>query len=232
MAAFEVLLARRLEDEPIAYLLGEREFFGRSFQVTPAVLIPRPETERLVEIGIAAVERWRARGAAQPTVVDAGTGCGAVAISVALECGLPVLATDISVAALDVAAENARRLGAAELARFAVSDLLVEVTGPIHVLLANLPYVPDARALPREVGAFEPEIALYGGPTGTELNRRLLEQARAKLAPGAEVALEMDEEAQAEPLARAARSLFPGAAVRVELDGAGADRVLHVLLTP
>lgn len=229
-ATFDALLARRLQDEPIAYLLGEREFFGHRFRVTPAVLIPRPETELLVELGVAAVERWRARGVEQPTIVEVGTGCGAVAISVALACGLPVLATDVSAAAIAVATENARWLGAAGYVRFTASDLLEGLSGPIHVLLANLPYVPDERILPREVGVFEPEVALYGGPTGTELNRRLLEQARTRLVPGAEAALEMDEEDQAATLLSAARSLFPAADVRVELDGAGADRVLHLVL--
>src|SRR5205823_14473194 len=92
--------------EPIAYLLAEREFYGRLFKVDRRALIPRPETELLVELGVAAVQRWRAAGVSSPRVVDVGTGCGAIAVSLALECSLPVIATDVSVGALSLAREN------------------------------------------------------------------------------------------------------------------------------
>jgi release factor glutamine methyltransferase len=226
-SAFDALVLRRLAAEPIAYLLGEREFYGRMFRVDARALIPRPETELLVDLGRAAIERWRGRGVT-PRVVDVGTGCGAVAVSVATECDVPVIATDVSMAALSLAHENARQHRAP--LRLLRSDLLRGLRGPLHVILANLPYVPDARALPRDVGGYEPRIALFGGEQGTELIERLLHEARPLLPPSGELAVELDEEEQAVPVAALSQQLYPSAEVTICHDHGGYDRVVRVIV--
>jgi release factor glutamine methyltransferase len=229
-SAFQALAARREALEPIAYLLGEREFYGRLFKVDRRALIPRPETELLVELGLAAVARWR-ETSVEPTVIEIGTGCGAVAISLAAESNVPVIATDISPAALSLAKENAfhARCG---LIRLVASDLLAAVRRPIHVLLANLPYVPSQRALPPDVADYEPPVAIFGGQRGTELIERLLIEARPLLSPGGELAVELDEEEQAAPMSDLARQLYAGAEVSVCRDAGGYDRVVRVLTPP
>ena len=228
-SAFNALVARREACEPVAYLLGQREFYGRMFKVDRRVLIPRPETELLVELGKAAVARWRAAGL-EPTVVDVGTGSGAVAVSLAAECGLKVIATDLSLDALLLARENACHYRAQ--ISFVVTDLLAGLRGPLHAVLANLPYVPLGRRLPRDVRDYEPPMALFGGARGTELIQRLLAEAQPLLAPGAELALELDEEQQATPIASLARRLYPSADVSVCQDAGGYDRAVRVVLSP
>src|SRR5579859_4550892 len=190
--AFHELVGRRAAAEPIAYLLGEREFYGRTFKVDRRALIPRPETELLVDLGIAAVARWRAAGVA-PTVVELGTGCGALAISLCLAAQVAVVATDISAAALGLARENAFHYAAG--LRLVQADLVAGLRAPLHVVLGNLPYIPRARALPPDVKDYEPHVALFGGERGTELIERLFVQARPLLASGAELCVELDEEA-------------------------------------
>jgi release factor glutamine methyltransferase len=228
--AFNELVARREQSEPIAYILGEREFYGRTFKVDRRALIPRPETELLVDLGKAAVTRWRAAGV-KPTVVDVGTGSGAVAVSLALESRVTVIATDLSQDALLLARENARDYQAT--VSLAASDLLKGLRGPLHVVLANLPYVPLNRALPTDVRAYEPPLALFGGTRGTELIERLLDEAQPLLAPGAEIAVELDEEDQAQPVAALAHELYGTAAeVSVWQDAGGYDRVVRVALSP
>jgi release factor glutamine methyltransferase len=225
---FHALVARRAAAEPMAYLLGEREFYGRLFRTDARALIPRPETELLVDLGRDAVAAWRARGI-EPTVLEVGTGSGAVAVSLAAETGLAVTATDVSWQALSLAAENACLLGQAGRVRLVQADLLKPIRGPVHVLLANLPYVPGSRDLPPDVRDYEPHVAIFGGIRGTELIERLLDQARAVLAPGGEIAVELDEEEQAQPVAALARTLYPTAEVSIARDGGGYDRVVRVL---
>jgi release factor glutamine methyltransferase len=226
--AFRELVARRAASEPVAYLLGEREFYGRLFRVDRRALIPRPETELLVDLGREAVARWRQLGR-EPVVVDVGTGCGAIAISLALACDVRVLATDVSFDALTLARENAQALGANSVA-FVTSDLVAGFRGPLHLVLANLPYVPRDRALPRDVVGYEPPVALFGGQRGTELIERLLREARPLLAQQAQLAVELDEEEQARPVAQFARKLYPSADVSVCRDAGGYDRVVRVQL--
>jgi release factor glutamine methyltransferase len=225
--AFTELVARREMSEPVAYLLGEREFYGRTFKVDRRALIPRPETELLVDLGKAAVGRWRAAGV-EPRVVDVGTGSGAIAVSLAAECSVRVIGTELSVDALLVARENALRHWAE--VDLAASDLLRGLRGPLHVVLANLPYVPLGRDLPADVEAYEPPLALFGGARGTELIERLMHEARPLLAPGGELALELDEQGQSQPVAALARELYPSAEVGVCQDAGGYDRVLRVRL--
>jgi release factor glutamine methyltransferase len=228
-SAFRGLLERRAQLEPMAYLVGEREFYGRAFRVDRRALIPRPETELLVDLGISSVDAWRGRGV-EPRVVEIGTGSGAIAVSLALERQVRVLATDISGEALEVAMENACRLGASELLTFVEADLLDGdgVAGPLHVVLANLPYVPSARDLPRDVRDYEPRVALFGGERGTELIERLLRQARPLMERGGEVCVELDEEEQAQPVADLARTLYRD--VEVRRDAGGYDRVVRAVV--
>jgi release factor glutamine methyltransferase len=224
-SAFQSLVRRRAGSEPIAYLTGQREFYGRCFKVDHRALIPRPETELLVDLGNMAVAAWRKRGI-EPVVVDVGTGSGAIAVSLAAECGLIVVATDRSLNALLLARENAFHHHAR--LRLVQTDLLQGLRSPLHVVLANLPYVPSQRTLPPDVADFEPPLALYGGERGTELIERLLLEARPLLAPSAELCLELDEQAQAAPMATLARQLYPSAAITIRRDAGGYERVLHI----
>ncbi|MBI4492316.1 MAG: peptide chain release factor N(5)-glutamine methyltransferase [Chloroflexi bacterium] len=227
-ARLAALARRRLAHEPLAYLRGEQEFYGRSFLVDGAVLIPRPETELLVEVALQACDRARARGNARPLAVDVGAGSGAVAVTVALERPWArMVALDLSARALEVARRNAQRLGAGNVC-FVQADLLAPLRGPVDLLVGNLPYIPDARwpTLQPELH-YEPRLAILGGPSGLELVARALDQARGLLAPGGEVALEIDETQGAAALELAARA-FPNTRAVVLKDYAGLDRVLHV----
>jgi release factor glutamine methyltransferase len=172
----------------------------------------------LVDIGREAL----AAGARR--VVEIGTGSGAIAISLAAETGSMVLATEVSWAALSLARENATLLGQTERVRFVQTDLLAGLRGPFDVVLANLPYVPSGRVLPPDVADYEPPVAIFGGPGGTELVERVLRQADVTR----ELALELDESDQARPLAALARHLFPRAEITIRQDGGGYDRVLHL----
>jgi release factor glutamine methyltransferase len=184
------LVARRARGEPVAYLTGRREFWSLDLAVTADTLIPRPDTETLVEV---ALEALPASG--EPVVVDVGTGTGAIALALATERkAARVYATDVSEAALAVARGNAERLGLARVT-FVQGDLLDALppdAGPIDLLVSNLPYIPsaDIAHLMPDVRLFEPRLALDGGPDGLDLVRRLLRQLAGRLAPGARVVLE------------------------------------------
>jgi release factor glutamine methyltransferase len=225
---FEELVTRRAAAEPIAYLVGEREFYGRVFKVDRRALIPRPETEVIVELGSEAVARWRGEGV-EPRVVEVGTGAGGVAISLAGLAGVRVVATDVSFGALTLARDNARLHELAGSVSFVQADLLAGLAGPWHVVLANLPYVPSGRVLPADVKDYEPHVAIFGGVRGTELLERFLSETTGLLAPGAELCVELDEEEQATPMAAFARQIFPEAQVEIRQDGGGYDRVLRIL---
>jgi release factor glutamine methyltransferase len=229
-ARFAALVERRLAGEPVAYLTGAREFMGLSFAVRPAVLIPRPETELLVEWALA----WlRTRSvAARPVVLDVGTGSGAIVLSLArqLDSTRPALlvGSDRSGAALAFAAENRRRLDLSERVRLVRGDLIGWCAGPIDLLLANLPYLrPDQVDANREL-AVEPRLALVGGADGLELVRRLVAEAPRVLAPAGALALEIDP-AQAEVVTGLVAAALPDATVQVRLDLAGLAR--HVVAT-
>ena len=229
--AFQELIARREAAEPIAYLVGEREFYGRMFRTDRRALIPRPETELLVDLGKTAVARWRAAGV-EPNVVDVGTGCGAIAISLAAEASVRVVATDVSGAALALARDNTTLQALRTTVSLVQTDLLAGLRRPLHVVLANLPYVPGGRDLPRDVKDYEPSLAIFGGARGTELIERCLHEARPLLAPGAEACVELDEENQSAHIAALARELYPDAEVSTCQDAGGYDRVVRVRLEP
>lgn len=186
------LLEERAAGRPLAYVVGEREFFGLRFAVDPRVLVPRPETELLVEVVLRATQ-----GVASPVYVEVGTGSGAVAVALAVHRpDATVYATDLSAAALAVAVENARRHRVLERVRLLEGDALTPVLQAgvrAHAVASNPPYVPpEARAeLPREVLA-EPEVAVFApGPRGVELHERIAEQARRVLLPEGLIALEV-----------------------------------------
>lgn len=189
---FEALVHRRAAGEPLQYLTGEREFFGLPFLVTSAVLIPRPETEILVE---KAVELARAR-AGEIRFADIGTGTGCIAVSFAHAVARARgWATDVSLDALGVARENAGRLGIATQIEFVCCDLLeCFASRPLFdLILCNPPYVAgsDAGSLPVVVRDHEPHQALYGGASGLEIHRRVIPQAAPRLLPGGRLLLEI-----------------------------------------
>jgi len=179
---------RRVRREPVAYLVGDKEFYGRAFRVTPAVLIPRPETEILLE---RALEITGSDGMA----VDVGTGSGCIAISFALERpGWKVYATDTSADALGIAGQNIEAFRAAGRVRLLHGSLLEPVDSQVGLVMANLPYVPTGE-IPRldaDVRAWEPHCALDGGPDGMGSIRSLLEQLPEKLRPDGVCLLELD----------------------------------------
>lgn len=187
---YNALLRRRQLGEPLQYILGAQEFFGLHFRVTPAVLIPRPETEHLVEAAIT-----RLRDMEQPHILDIGTGSGAIAV--ALAHNLPtahVTAVDISAQALEIAAQNAKQNGVAERIRFIESDLLAAVsTERFHAIVSNPPYIAtgERKQLPVEVRDHEPEQALFAGKSGLEIIQRLVAAATASLEPGGWLLMEI-----------------------------------------
>lgn len=234
IAAYDVLLTRRLAGLPVAYLIGQRGFLGLSLAVTPDVLVPRPETEQLVE--------WSRDWTAQPgrewtTIVDVGTGSGAIAIGLAsvLPAGWPgrITAVDVSSAALAVASANwelvradlLERSGTAPDVTFQPSDLLDAIEGPLDLVLANLPYLTPEQVDGNPDLAAEPRLALDGGPEGLDLIRRLIADLPRVLTPGGAVALELDP-AQAETVAGLLRDIEPGATVVILHDLAGLARIV------
>ena len=221
----DALVQRRRQREPLPYILGAREFYGLDFIVTPAVMVPRPETESLVEHALG----W-AQARAHVTIADIGTGSGCIAVSMAVHLpGTDIIAVEISPAALEVARRNIRRHGVQKRVRLVQGDLAGPLSEPVDILVANLPYVRDDEipSLQPEVRDYEPREALAGGPDGTRLITALLKQAPSRLKPGGVVILEMDPR-QRNALAQAAVQVFPGADVGVVKDLAGRDRVLVV----
>ncbi len=229
MNAAADLLERRLRHEPVAYLMGHREFFALQFYVAPGVLIPRPETELVVEEALRLLHE-RLTGRENVSVADIGTGSGAIAVSVAVNCAqATVYASDISAPALEIAALNAREHGVSDRVRFITGDLLSPIPGPVDLILANLPYVMSS-----EVPTLEPELRLYepleafdGGADGLVLIGKLLADAPRYLNKGGAVVLEMDPR-QIDRAKELALEAFPGATVRILLDLAGRPRVLVV----
>ena len=180
-------LDERLQGKPTQYITHKQEFFGRDFYVNSDVLIPRPETEHLVETAVAYAKRVK-----PATIVDVGTGSGAIAISLALELGRPLFASDVSVSALAVAARNAAT-HAAPVSFFACDLLEAVRPSSIDLLVSNPPYVPgeDAANMQTEVRDWEPHVALFAGDTGFEIYRRLIAQASVAVKPGGRLFFEL-----------------------------------------
>ncbi len=221
--AFRDLVNRRLKREPLAYILGHKEFYGLDLQVDRRVLIPRPETETLVEVALTIARQREVR-----LLAEVGVGSGAVAIALAVN--LPeaeIYAIDNSSAALDLAVENCRFHDVSDRVHLLQGDLLSPLPEPVELIVANLPYVSPAElaTLAPEITRYEPVGALEGGPDGLDQIRRLLEQAGPCLEPSGLLCLEIGA-TQALAVNELVRCQFREATVALVRDLAGLDRVL------
>ena len=225
LARFESGLARLAAGEPLAYLTGRIEFYSLTFEVSPDTLIPRPETEHLVELALEL-----AAALVAPRIADVGTGSGCIAVALAANNpAAHVVAIDASEAALRVAGRNAAAHGVAGRFQLLHGDLLAPLDAPVDLICANLPYVSDAEyeALPASVRDYEPAGALRGGPDGLRLIEELLAQAPGALRAGGWVLLEIGA-AQGEAAVGLARRYFPAGSVELRQDYAGRDRLVVV----
>jgi release factor glutamine methyltransferase len=218
-------LNERLKGKPTQYITRKQEFYGREFSVGPAVLIPRPETEHVIETALEKLQDIPGG-----LIVDAGCGSGAIAVTLSLETGRPVVGTDISVDALSVATANAVRLNARAVSFLACDLVSALASRSVGLLASNPPYVPagDKTVLQREVRDFEPEIALYGGVDGLDIYRRLIADAERVLAPGGCIIVEVAYNSDAQVREMLAAS-FTGIEMRTDL--AGLPRVIAARLS-
>ncbi|HNS51149.1 MAG TPA: peptide chain release factor N(5)-glutamine methyltransferase [Anaerolineae bacterium] len=226
LTSYRDSVARRAAREPLAYITGHREFFGLDLAVDPRVLIPRPETELLVERAIEIGRGMRER----PTIADVGAGSGAIAVSLAVHLtGATVYALDSSVGALDVVAANARRHGVAERVHCLQGDLLGPLPETVDLVAANLPYVTteEWEALPPEIRVYEPRAALDGGSDGLDHIRRLFVTAGPHLRPSGTILVEIGA-GQGASVTALAREACPGAEVELCQDLAQLDRLVVV----
>jgi release factor glutamine methyltransferase len=228
-ASLNVILARMECGEPLPYVLGSWEFFGLQFEVTPDVLIPRPETELLVEEAI----RWLKKpGPADQglKVIDVGTGSGCIAISLAVSVpGLSITAIDISPAALEVARRNAEKMGVSDCITFVESDLFSNpsIQGPFTLMVANPPYIPTEILHNLTVYNREPTHALDGGGDGLAVIRRILKESSDRLIPGGLLLMEI-ESSEGPAALSLASGFFPKARILLHKDLAGQDRLLEI----
>jgi len=220
-----ILGMNRLEyGEPLPYVIGHWEFFGLDFHLTPDVLIPRPETELLVENGIA----WLRNHPNQRKAIDVGTGSGCIGIALAKNIpDLHVLMADISPGALNVARVNAERHGLLDRLEFKQADLLDGIQGHFSLICANLPYIPYPLLRKLSVAEREPRLALDGGLSGTELISRLLDQSRSHLTPSGIILLEI-ESSQGAEVRSMASSFYPASHLELLKDLSGYNRCLEV----
>jgi len=221
---FAKLIEQAERGTPLPYLLGQWEFFGLSFKVTPDVLIPRPETELLVEKALGKTPKPKTPNS---KIADVGTGSGIIAITLAVK--LPqahIIATDVSVAALEVARANAVAHSVADRVKFIHGDLL-ESAGKVNLICANLPYISTVELTTLPVAKHEPTLALDGGEDGLRLIERLLATAGDHLLPDGALLAEIAA-TQGEAAASLAHHYFPSARVEVYKDLAGLDRVLEI----
>ncbi len=221
---YRALIKRARQKEPIPYLIGHAPCFGLEFQVTPDVLIPRPETEQLLDLALA----W-AKPRQPLNAVDVGTGSGCIAVCLAAH--LPqatVQAVDISPGALAVARHNAQQHVEGRI-QFHQGDLLTPIQGDLDLIVANLPYITESEwtMLDDGVKLYEPEVALKGGDDGLDLIRNLLRQAKSKLNPGGAIFLEIGWK-QGSDCQQVAQAYFPAAQTEMVSDYAGNDRIVVV----
>jgi release factor glutamine methyltransferase len=226
---YQTLLDQRAGGKPLPYLIGHVEFCGLDFSVDPRVLIPRPETETLVDLALTLANR-RPPTTDRLAIADVGTGSGCVAVALAVRLpGVRVYALDLSLDALAVARANASLHGVGDRITFMHSDLLEALSKPVDLIVANPPYVAadEWPTLPRHICEHEPRLALDGGADGLDVVRRLLEQSPACLRPGGALLVEIGA-AQGNAATHLARQAFPDAGVTLHADLAGHDRVLCV----
>ena len=222
------LLKRRTTGEPLAYILGSREFYGLAFHVNPSILIPRQETELLVD---KALEHIRARGVAHPAVADVGTGSGAIAVAIAHQVPSALLyATDSSRDALLVTDANRRRHSVSDTVHLVQSDLLSGLQKRFNLIVSNPPYLRtvEMASLPGDV-AREPHHALHGGIDGLDVTRRLIRQAPSHLQPSGQLLVEIASQ-QLEAVLQASHEAFPGGHVSFARDLLGLPRVVTAQL--
>lgn len=227
--AFWQFVERRLEHEPAAYITGHREFYGLDFYVDRRVLIPRPESELLVE---KALEWATGRSDEAALICEIGTGSGAIAITLAWYLHRSqVYATDISPGALEVAARNCRQHRVAQRVKLLGGNLLETLPEPVDLIVANLPYLSrrEIEALPPEIADYEPGLALDGGETGLDVIMALSGQVPGRLRPGGLLLLEIGVR-QAKTLGTRLRQLMPRATVSVIPDLSGTERVVSLTL--
>jgi release factor glutamine methyltransferase len=225
---YRELITRRAAGVPVPYLTGKRAFYDREFIVTPDVLIPRPETEHLIE---SALQWARARETKRLRVADVGTGSGAIIVTLAaLLPAARAWAVDVSAAALEVARQNAICHGMADRITFVQGDLLqplITMDQRVDLITANLPYIASDELNTLPVGKHEPRLALDGGADSLDLIRRLLEQAPSALAADGLLLMEIGA-GQGAHVCKLAEAAFPGARVLVIPDYAGFDRIVRV----
>jgi len=230
LSMLDELTARRLRREPSAYITGRREFYGLDLMVDHRVLIPRPETEVLVEAAIEFGRSWVARNKRTITIADVGTGSGAIAIALAMHLpGSLIYATDTSAAALEVAAANIGKYNLGTRVITVQADLLQQINGRVDVIAANLPYISaqGMLQLSPEISGWEPVAALQGGAGGTEVIERLLEQVPAKINRDGAVLIEMGEGQEDDIITIIGRCL-PGCVITLIRDLAGINRVIKI----
>ncbi|MGD0779799.1 MAG: peptide chain release factor N(5)-glutamine methyltransferase [Dehalococcoidales bacterium] len=220
------LVKRRVKGEPSAYIIGNKEFYGLNFIVNRHVLIPRPETELLVEKAIDICRNNR-----YFLIADIGTGCGAIAISLAVNLpSVKIYATDVSIKALEVAAQNCTKHGVTDRISFLRGDLLEPLPESIDLIIANLPYVKEAAIPAKGPLSFEPQLALNGGERGLDKIERLCRQEDAKLNSQGSLLIEIGQ-GQAEDVKTILHKYFPSGLIEVQKDLAGIERVVSLRLT-
>ena len=221
---YKQLIKRAANQEPIPYITRTAPFYGRDFTVTPAVLIPRPETEQIVELAIA----W-AKSHGSLEIVDVGTGSGCIAVSLAAE--IPqakITAIDISTDALIIAKRNGEKHTPGQIT-FRQGNLLLPLKQPVDLIVANLPYITSDEwtMLDDGVKLYEPKLALKGGNDGLDLIRELLQQAAIKLKPDGAIFLEIGWQ-QGQAAQQLARSVFPGKTISLRQDFGARDRIIEI----
>jgi release factor glutamine methyltransferase len=224
--ALNVLLERRIRGEPSAYITGHREFYGLDFKVDRNVLIPRPETELLVEKAIRLAESHTVT-----SIADIGTGCGAIAVSLAVNLpGVTVYASDVSKPALDIARSNGEKHGVTDRIVLLEGDMLEPLPGPVDLIIANLPYVREAELIDNVSLSYEPSLALNGGEDGLDRIRVLCRQAGNKLNDDGFILMEIGW-GQAEAVTALLQEIYPSSRIEVDCDLAGIQRTVSLSLT-
>jgi release factor glutamine methyltransferase len=224
--ALEKALERRLSGEPTAYITGHREFYGLDFIVDCRVLIPRPESELLVEKAIELAGKRKIT-----TIADIGTGSGAIAVSLAVNLpGVIIYAVDISAPALDVAAKNCQKYKITDKVLLLQGDLLEPLMEPVDMIIANLPYVKTSDLKEQRTLGFEPSLALNGGEDGLDVIRTICKHAGEKLKPKGCLLMEIGQ-GQAERVTALLNKMFPRALVKLNYDLSGIERIVSLCLT-